>query len=71
MLCTICYLVSLTIRLVCCALFVFYFDYNVGLFCSISSFNLNYYVGILCTICFLISLTITLVCCALFVFLFF
>ena len=35
MLCTICYLVSLTIRLVCCALFVFYFDYNVSLFCSI------------------------------------
>ena len=35
MLRTIYYLVSLTIRLVCCALFVFYFDCNVGFFCSI------------------------------------
>ena len=47
---------TLIITLVCSVVFVFYF---------------NYYVGMLCTICFLISLTITLVCCALFVFLFF
>ena len=53
---TICFLVSLTITLVCCAyLFSTFFAY---------------YVGVLRTICFLVSLSITLVCCALFCFYF-
>ena len=63
-----CALYVSTIMLVCCAPFVFYF---------------HYYVGVLRTVCFLLSLTrwcfahypfsaftITLVCCALFVFYF-
>ena len=50
------YLFSTLIITLVIVVFVFYF---------------NYYVGMLCTICFLISSTITLVCCALFVFLFF
>ena len=69
MLRTISFLVSLALTLVCCALFVFYFDYNVG---------------VLRTICFLLLLlrwcfehylfstfTNTLVFCALFVFYFY
>ena len=77
---TICFLLSLlhwcfanflfstfTITLVCCALFVFYFNYDVGVlrticylntrvFCALFVFYSHYYVGVLRTICFLLLL---------------
>ena len=66
-----CYLFSIfTITLVCCASFVFYFHYHVGVlrficfllslirwfFCALFVFHFHYYVGILRTVCFLLSL---------------
>ena len=57
MLCTICFVVCLTITL----RFLHY------LFCNLLKYN----VGMLRTIYFLVSVTVTLACCALFVFWFF
>ena len=70
---TLCFLLSLSITLVCCALFVFYFLYILRWCVAHYLFStfFNNYVGLLRTICFLVSLALTLVCYALFVFLFF
>ena len=65
MLRTICFLLSLPITLVCCALFVFYFLYLLRWCVAHYLFStfFIYYVGVLRTIFFLLSLIITLACC--------